>query len=113
VLEALDIFVLPSLWEGEPIALLEAMASGLPCVATRTSGAREVLEGTGAGVLVEVGSPPALARAIRELIEDQGRRRAMGEAARRSVAGRSWPALAERVAEVYREVSAEGSPGRA
>lgn len=60
-----DIFVLASLWENMPCALIEALASGVPAVATRVGGVPEVLE-TGRGVLVEPRSAPALAEGILE-----------------------------------------------
>ncbi len=62
VLSALDLFVLTSRWEGEPLALLEALALGVPCVAARSTGAVEVLEGH--GTLVPIGDPAALAAEV-------------------------------------------------
>jgi glycogen(starch) synthase len=79
-----DCFVLPSRVEGMPIAMLEAMANGLPIVATRSGrGVEEALEGGAAGMLVPVEDPDSLARAVRELLRDPARARALGEAARR------------------------------
>lgn len=85
ILAAADIFVLPSLWEGLPMALLEAMAAGLPVVATDTSGSREIIERTGAGILVPCRNAEAPARAILSLLADPSAARRMGEAAREAV----------------------------
>jgi len=52
VLQALDCFVLPSLWEGMPLALLEAMASGIPVIATEVAGTREVIHHLQNGLLI-------------------------------------------------------------
>lgn len=104
VLPAFDVFVLPSLWEGEPIALLEAMAAGLPCVATATSGSREVLTQPGRGVLVPVGDPPAIAAAVAALRSDASRCASLGAAARAAVALRSWGAAAARLVDLYQGV---------
>ena len=80
-----DYFILPSLWEGLPMALVEAMASGLPVVATAVSGTSEVVASESAGILVPPGDAAALARAIAVLLSEPGRARAMGEAARERV----------------------------
>jgi glycosyltransferase involved in cell wall biosynthesis len=106
VLPSFDVFVLPSLWEGEPIALLEAMASGLPCVATATSGSREVLSEPGRGVLVPLRDPAAIAAAVAALRADEDRCASLGAAARASVAARTWGTVAERLVDVYDEVLA-------
>lgn len=110
ILRALDVFALPSRWEGEPIALLEAMATGLPCVATATVGAREVLEAARAGVLVPVGSPVALASAFQELEAAPFHRAQWGRSAREAALSRSWSAVAERTRGVYVEVLHPGAP---
>jgi glycosyltransferase involved in cell wall biosynthesis len=106
VLPSFDVFVLPSLWEGEPIALLEAMASGLPCVATATSGSREVLSEPGRGVLVPLRDPPAIAAAVAALRSDASRRSSLGAGARAAAELRSWGAAAARLVDVYAEVLA-------
>jgi glycosyltransferase involved in cell wall biosynthesis len=84
-LSAADIFVLPSRWEGLPIALLEAMSAGLPVVATRVEGVEEVVvEGTH-GLLVPVGDSQALANAILQLLQDPQLARRMGASAREHI----------------------------
>jgi glycosyltransferase involved in cell wall biosynthesis len=56
--------VLPSLWEGMPNALLEAMAAGLPVIATAVEGSREIIESDESGLLVPAGNSSELAAAI-------------------------------------------------
>lgn len=63
-------FVMPSRWEGMPNALLEAMACGLPCVATRVSGTEDIITHSVNGLLVEPEQPAELAAALCSLIED-------------------------------------------
>ena len=70
-LAAGDIFVLPSLAEGLPGVLIEAMAAGLPCIATDIPGNRELVRNGETGSLVPVGSPEALAHAIRIMLTDR------------------------------------------
>jgi glycosyltransferase involved in cell wall biosynthesis len=91
--ETIDIVVLTSLSEGQPLTLLEALACGIPVVATDVGACREVLEGGTAedralgpaGIVTLPADPPETARAIAELATDPARRRAMGEAGRRRV----------------------------
>ena len=89
ILPAFDLFVLPSLPEVEtqPVAVLEAMAVGVPVVATRVGDLPELLEGGRAGVLVEPGDTEGLAHALQALLDDPRRGKALAEAARK-VAGR-------------------------
>jgi glycosyltransferase involved in cell wall biosynthesis len=68
LLAASDLFVLPSRFEGLPLALLEAMAAGLPVVATRVCGVAEIVEQGGTGLLVDPAAPTALAAAIVRLL---------------------------------------------
>ncbi len=76
-----DLFVLPSEFEGMPLVALEAMAAGLPVVATAAPGNSEVVQDGGTGRLVEP-DPTSLATAIIEMLGDRERLSAMGEAAR-------------------------------
>jgi len=83
LLSICDIFVLPSLSEGMPLALLEAMAAGLPAVATRVGGVTEVLEDRKTGLLVPSGDSDALADTIMTLLANPSLAKELGEAARR------------------------------
>lgn len=67
---AADIFALPSLWEGLPISILEAMALGLPTVSTNVNAIPEAVRNDETGILIEPGSAEALARAILRLRDD-------------------------------------------
>lgn len=77
---AFDIFVLPSHREGYPRAAMEAAASGLPLILTDIRGCRQVVEDGRNGLLVPVGDPAALAKAIDALADDDGLRERMGAA---------------------------------
>ena len=81
-LRSIDVFVLPSSWEAFPISILEAMACGVPQVATDVGGTSEALVDGETGLLVPPHDPAALAEAIAALLADPGRRRQMGERGR-------------------------------
>ena len=86
---AADLFVLPSVREAHPLALLEAMACGLPVIATRLPGATEAIVDAGVtGKLFAPDDEQALAGALRELLADPAGARAMGERAREAVSAR-------------------------
>jgi glycosyltransferase involved in cell wall biosynthesis len=87
-LAALDLFVLPSLYEGLPFAVLEAMAAGRALVATAVDGTAEVIDPERSGVLVPPGLPGPLADAIIRLLGDPALRERLGQAARAEVAAR-------------------------
>jgi glycosyltransferase involved in cell wall biosynthesis len=85
LLAATDVFVLPSLWEGLAMALLEAMAAAKPIVATAVSGTSQVMIHDETGLLVPPADAVALAQAIDEMLSDPDRAQSMGQAARRHV----------------------------
>jgi glycosyltransferase involved in cell wall biosynthesis len=80
-LSALHIYIQTSAWEGLPISVIEALAAGLPVVATNIIGNRDLLLGTGTGELVD--TPAQMITALRALIDDKKRRVRTGLAARR------------------------------
>lgn len=108
ILPAFDVFLLSSLREGEPIALLEAMAAGIACVATDTTGSRELLE-RGAGLLAACADPEALAAATARLLGDAAERGRLVEAGRRVVAERTYAKLAAQLASVYAALPGRGA----
>ena len=86
---AADVLVLPSLHEGSPNALMEAMSCGLPCIVTEGSpGPLELVEDGKSGVVVLVGDAGALADAIERLARSPELRARRGEETRRRVGGR-------------------------
>lgn len=86
-LRCLDLYLLPSAWEALPIGLLEALACGVPQVASDVGGNREAVSPE-TGVLVPAGDAEALAAAVVELMQDPERRTAMSVASRRRHAER-------------------------
>jgi glycosyltransferase involved in cell wall biosynthesis len=82
LLAAADLFVLSSLWEGLPLALLEAMAAGLPPIVTTVGGNVEVIEHGKSCILVPAANEQALANALTCLLHDPLRREQIGRAAR-------------------------------
>ncbi len=106
-LHAAELFVMPSRSEGLPLALLEAMACGLPVVATRVGGMPEVV-GSDAGLCVEPEDPGALEQGMRRLLDDPEGAAALGRAAlaraqdfSAEVVGRPFLALYERVLDTH------------
>jgi glycogen synthase len=96
------VFVCPSVYEPFGLINLEAMACETPVVASAVGGIVEVVEDGKTGVLVEPAQPEALAAAIRGLLEDPARGRAMGRAGRLRVEAQfSWRSVAEQTREVY------------
>jgi len=82
ILAASDVFVLGSNWEGNPLAVMEAMAAGLPVIATEVGGVPELVRSGEEGILVRAGDWSAFADAMQELLNDSEKRIAMGHAAR-------------------------------
>ncbi|MGQ0591673.1 MAG: glycosyltransferase [Gammaproteobacteria bacterium] len=104
-LRRFHIFVLSSLREGQPMALLEAMALGLPIVATHVGGIPDTIAAGSEGLLVAPGDPVVLAEAMEALILDERRRTALGKSAyARCRADFSIQSVSDRYMELYRSI---------
>lgn len=100
---ALDAYWITSRIEGGPVPLLEAMASGVCCVATPVGMVGDLVVDGENGLMVPFDDPEAFLRQTRRLAEDPGLRRAMGEAARRAILGGfQWWQVAQEAHELYR-----------
>lgn len=115
---AMDVFAFPSLWEGFPIALLSAMAAGLPVIVTPVGGVPEVVKDGINGLIVPAGDPVALAAAIWRVHEDPVTASDLGGAAEATIRNRySHRTTARRIMEIYDQVLGPGAgkesrPGR-
>jgi glycosyltransferase involved in cell wall biosynthesis len=103
VLRHVDVLVLPSAYEELGSVLVEAMATGLPVVASDVGGIPDLVRDGQNGLLVTPGCPVALAGAIGRLLGDPRTAARLGAEARRTVRDHAWPVLATRVIEVYRQ----------
>jgi glycosyltransferase involved in cell wall biosynthesis len=110
ILPAFDAFVLSSRYEGLPIALLEAMASGVPCVSTNVGGIPEVITDGVDGRLVPAGSPEALAEATAWMLAGTARRERFGTAARERAQAFDLALATRRTQAVYLRCLRQGRP---
>ena len=106
---AADVFVLPSVTEGFPNVLLEAMAAGLPLVSTDVCGLPEIVEDGENGLLVPPEDPQGLAEAISRLLDDEDLRKRMGKNARKRAESHfGWDVITGRLEEIYNSVVSKG-----
>ena len=109
VFASADIYLLPSLFEGTPLTLIEAMMSGMPIVTTSTCGMRDVVQDRKNGLLVPVRSPGAIVGAVELLINDRAFRARLGRAAKaEALAKYTWERVAAPVRKVYEQLCEQG-----
>jgi glycosyltransferase involved in cell wall biosynthesis len=112
VLMAADAFVVSSLHEGMSNVLMEAMALGLPCVATPVGGVEELLAEGAAGLVVEASAPEPIAAALGQLLDDPALARRLGGAARERMAREfSIETNVRRFEVLYEALAKRGRPG--
>lgn len=101
---SLDAFILPSVSEGCPNILMEAMAAGLPCVATRVGAVEDLMEHGVSGLMARWGDSHALARAVAEIIDDPALAERLGEASRERMKEFSSSRERREWEEIYRQL---------
>ena len=101
-----DVFALSSRYEGFGNVLIEAMACGVPVVATSSPGTREIVNSGVDGLLVDAHEPAALAAALQRILVDHALRQRMSQEARRSAQNFALPAIATTYGRVFSEVIA-------
>lgn len=107
ILRALDVYAMPSLWEGLSLAMLEAMAAGLPLVISDVSGVAQAFGDEDCGIRVPPGDAAALAEAIRVLAQSPEQRERLGEAGRRRVRAEfDIEVMIDRLTAVYEDACA-------
>jgi glycosyltransferase involved in cell wall biosynthesis len=108
-----DVLIFPSLMEGLPNVLLEAMASGMPVVTTETCGMPDVVEDEFNGLLIPPADAGAIEQAISRLAESEELRRRLGEAARESMRRQTWERTGQRLEALFLRVVAKEAQRRA
>lgn len=111
LLAAFDLFALSSLWEGLPRVLPQAMATGLPIVATAIDGNAEAVTSGENGLLVPAGEPAALAQAIVELLRNPSQAAQMGQVGRTCVSAFGARKMVEEIAELYTQLLVQQGVG--
>lgn len=101
-----DVFVRPSLSEGLPLAVLEAMASGLPVLATPVGGTPELVEDDATGFLIEPSDVSALKDRLVRLLGDEDLRENMGRRGRQAAVDYDWDFIGRRTLDVYQRAVA-------
>ncbi len=101
IMAASDLFILPSHFEGNPVAVMEALVEGLPIISTEVGDVPEVIGTSGAGVVVPRNDPAALAEAIGSLVQDPGRRAQMRASALAAGEQFDIKRAVERLEEIY------------
>ncbi|MDR0220277.1 MAG: glycosyltransferase [Lachnospiraceae bacterium] len=101
ILQMSDIFLFPSLQEGLPVALMEAMAAGLPCVVSKIRGNVDLLEDNKGGFLCGARNIGEYSRAIGELLKNNDMRRDMGEYNQKAVQAFDLDVVMGKMAEIY------------
>ena len=102
LLEQADIFILPSIFEGTPLSLMEAMASALPVVTTDTCGMRDVIQNGKNGLLVPMRSPESIAESVRRLVNDAGLRIKLAARAQKDTAEKyTWARSGRTILRAY------------
>jgi len=99
-----EIFVLPSIWEGQPLSLLEAWASNLPAVVTNASGTREIAKHMENAYVVEVKNPKKLAEGILFLLNNKKISRRLAKNGSKDVKRFKWEVTAREVYKIYKKV---------
>jgi glycosyltransferase involved in cell wall biosynthesis len=99
ILARSNIFILPSYFEGQPLALLQAMESGRCCITTNCCGQRDIIEHGYNGLLFEPGDSKALAKLIEQCIKDKALRLRLGENAKITVQDRQWEDVSSEVVD--------------
>ena len=101
-----DIYLLPSLFEGTPLTLLEAMMSGLPIVTTATCGMLDTIDHERNGLLVPMRAPAEIIKACERLIEDEELRARLGRAGQAEALERyTWERVAAPIQDVYERLA--------
>lgn len=95
-----EIFVFPSLVEGMPLTLLEAMASGMPVVTTNTSGMADIIEHEFNGLLVQAANVESLAAGIERLCAFRGLREELGKEGQRTAKRYSWESVTRKLEDI-------------
>jgi glycosyltransferase involved in cell wall biosynthesis len=104
-----DVFVFPSLFEGLPIVLLEAMAASMPIVTTETCGMKDIVEDEYNGLLVKPADADAFANATQRLIDSADLRACLGSAAQETMKRHTWDRMAERLETIFARATVHNS----
>lgn len=109
VYEETDIYCLPSVWpENQPVSITEAMACGLPVIASSLGGSKELVQDGKTGYLTEPGNAKALSEAIRKLVEQPDRRRQFGQAGKEIMAANDYSSQVRKLYELYTKSPVQG-----
>ncbi|AKB69079.1 glycosyltransferase family 4 protein [Methanosarcina mazei] len=103
-LKSMDIFAIPSRFESSSIVLIEALAAGIPVVATNVGGMPEILDYGKYGILVEPDNPVRLAEGIIKLLDNPELRRKLSEDGKERVKDYSWDKITKKTIEVYHSI---------
>lgn len=97
-----DVFLLPSFFEGTPLALIEAMCTGIPAITTATCGMKDVVQDGQNGLLVSPGNSEQIVRSVELIMTDSSLRQRLGRQAAGDAAEKyTWKAAAELVDSAY------------